>query len=313
MGAASLIAGRAATPVLARGVQGILKGMESDSDYDLATVTERVNRFISAGLHNAGHPKRDPGFHASSMYYLCVKKVIFDVLFPENIPEIPEVETLGPQRIFMVGHAVHEWMQNRWLGPAGIIYGKWECFACDTRTKGFMPKRCPACDAPRRKLFYRERKLRDRSLNLVGSCDGFTKIFKKRAVLEIKTIKPESFRSLKKPLPAHYHQVNVYMHLSKLQHAVVLYINKSTGELKEFLVERDYAIWTDVQNKIGSIRRFIRRMRENGNKYDPDMSRGARGVCFKEDYWLAQKCHQLAPCWKGQPVTPGREYKLPTI
>lgn len=308
MGAATLLAEKAITPTLRAGVQGILKGMPGDED-DYKTVSERINAFIAAGLHVT--EERDPGFHASQMFYLCPKRVILDLLFPEHVSGIET--NIEAQRIFGIGHAVHEWVQNKWLGPAGIIFGKWQCYACDSKTKGFMPERCPVCDAPRRKLFYVERKLRDRSLNLVGHADGVTKLMKKKAILEVKTINPDGFKKLKQPLPAHYYQVNVYMHLSKLQHAVVFYVNKSSGELAEFVVDYDQRVWNDVCGKIGTIRRFLRRVRENGGKFDYAWLRQVRGICYKEDHWIAKGCHQIGPCFRGEKRKAGQVVKLPVL
>jgi len=309
MGAASLFVERATTPEIQRGLQGVLKGMPSEDENSYPTLSEQINAFIAAGLHEVDNEPRDPGFHASQMFYVCPRKVALDILFPEHIPEHPfDVHTM---RIFAIGHAVHEWVQNKWLGPAGIIYGKWECYACDTKIKGFMPRRCPVCDATRRKIFYKERKLRKKDLNLVGSVDGFTKIGRRRAVVEVKTINPDGFKSAKQPLPAHYYQVNLYMHMSKTSKAVVLYINKSSGELKEFIVEKDYKIWSDVNSKIGSVRRFLRRMREKG-KFDPSWINEVRGVCYKADHWIAKNCHQFDPCFNGLAWKP-RQVELPIL
>ena len=52
MGAATFIADRAHTRVLAKGVQGILKGIESD-DGDYSTVTERIHTFLTSDLRKS--------------------------------------------------------------------------------------------------------------------------------------------------------------------------------------------------------------------------------------------------------------------
>jgi hypothetical protein len=50
------------------------------------------------------------------------------------------------ERIFDVGHAMHHWYQEKYLGPMGLLWGNWRCSRCLTVRTGIMPKdSCEVC------------------------------------------------------------------------------------------------------------------------------------------------------------------------
>jgi hypothetical protein len=65
-----------------------------------------------------------------------------DLSWPEN-----KNVDLGMYRIFDVGHAMHRWYQEEYLGPAGVLYGNWQCSRCKAMYKNStMPEgSCPSC------------------------------------------------------------------------------------------------------------------------------------------------------------------------
>ncbi|MBD3261322.1 MAG: hypothetical protein GF334_06490 [Candidatus Altiarchaeales archaeon] len=126
-------------------------------------------------------------------------------------------------RIFSVGTAIHQMLQAQFF-LSGII--------------------CP--DPEDTTVPHVEIPISISSLDLVGHCDGiitekFTK-WCKRAVLEIKSINSNAFKSLKAPKPEHVIQGTAYyMGLveaglidSEDNELVFIYYAKDTSEIKEF-------------------------------------------------------------------------------
>lgn len=274
----------------------------------------KIEEFVSKGTH---HEARAPGHHCSEIYKMCSREKILDLIFPD-IKRVTTPDT-QLQLIFDVGHALHGWFQNRYFGPAGILKGTWLCLKCDAKTPGLMPKRCPSCDADQWRLQYMEPAISEPTLKIVGHADGILdgpalatvlgEIFQLKpgetvpedVLLEIKTINPNSFASIKGPLPAHYFQVNVYMHFLGLKKALVLYINKATSQLREFTVEYDPEVWTMVQRKLGSLLRFKKQCENHQSVKDMDWFEmwftQVWGVCPNRDYKAAQTCPHAEVCF----------------
>ena len=261
------------------------------------SVAREINKVLRSGRHNEG--SRAVGFHPSQIYYMCPKQTALDTIYPENIP----TSTHGPalERIFGIGHALHEWIQNRWVGRSKKLIGEWLCRACGTRTEGSMPEECESCGAAWTAITYIEPTLRHEALNIVGHCDGIVLLDEEKYVFEIKTINPDAFDKLKKPLPANYFQVNIYMHLTDIPRAVILYINKSNGRLKEFHLERDDSVWSRVRNKIGWVYAFMRELRAAHGEIPYGTLDAMPSACSTPTYWRAERCHQSGPCFGCRP------------
>lgn len=58
-------------------------------------------------------------------------------------------------------------------------------------------------------------------------------------VLDIKSINSMFFKNLEQPKEENINQIQFYLHFFKIQKGILLYVNKDTQELKEFLVEYD--------------------------------------------------------------------------
>jgi hypothetical protein len=64
----------------------------------------------------------------------------------QKLPIAKKTVDVEMERIFDVGHAVHHWYQERYLGPMGILWGNWRCSRCLTVVQGVMPKdSCEFC------------------------------------------------------------------------------------------------------------------------------------------------------------------------
>jgi len=82
-----------------------------------------------------------------------------------------------------------------------------------------------------------------------GRADVIINLDGEPAVVEIKSINSMAFSKLEAPDPDHYKQIQMYLYFFKIKKGVVLYENKNTQDLKEFIVEYDENTVKDVLEK----------------------------------------------------------------
>jgi len=127
---------------------------------------------------------------------------------------------------------------------------------------------------------YQETRFRNEELKVMGSPDGRlircpgdpTKTG--MGIVEIKSIEGGLFKSLKEPNIRHCFQAQVYMWLTGLKWATILYVSKSLEKKSPFL---DYGILYD--HKMDQIiRSIVSEIRAGGKKkcITPDDKRAAR-------------------------------------
>jgi hypothetical protein len=158
---------------------------------------------------------REPGWHPSEFCGICPRLFILNRLFGKP----KQRHNAGLQRIFDVGTALHSWYQNRYLGPMGILWGKWVCLKCGHITWGYMPKEelCPGCRLP--SLWdYREVPVKANLPDglgspIVGHSDGIIKMGALHYLFEFKTINENGFTWLKGAKDAHIAQARIYAEL----------------------------------------------------------------------------------------------------
>ncbi len=74
-----------------------------------------------------------------------------------------------------------------------------------------------------------------------GRADAIISDGKQLYVLDIKSMNSMIFRNLKSPKEDNIDQIQLYLHSFKIKKGILLYVNKDTQELKEFLVDYDTA------------------------------------------------------------------------
>jgi CRISPR/Cas system-associated exonuclease Cas4 (RecB family) len=74
---------------------------------------------------------------------------------------------------------------------------------------------------------------------IAGRADAILSDGKELYVLDIKSINGQIFKSLNEPKEEHINQIQLYLHFFKQKKGILLYVNKDTQELKEFLVDYD--------------------------------------------------------------------------
>lgn len=103
--------------------------------------------------------------------------------------------------------------------------------------------------------FQDEVKLRDEALHIKSHTDGVFDFASVRAVLEMKSIKEGSkqfgWETVQHdPMEDNVRQSHFYMKLADVPFAIILYLNKNAGLIKEHIVVFDFDLWYELQNDV---------------------------------------------------------------
>jgi hypothetical protein len=232
-----------------------LAGMMSEGGGG-SVLTDQVVKFLETYEDDYA---KDEFYHVSSLYYMCPRCELYQRVLP---PEMFAGEALDAvtRAKFDIGHAMHYWYQNKYLGPMGVLKGTWECVRCDEKRNGFYPKldssKCHHGGKHRWEfveahVFSEEWEIKGKYDGLLDFGDG------EEIVLDIKTSDPDWFKKMKKPWDSAVAQLQVYMWLLGVHKGVLLYVDKSANgpvPVKDFKVEFDPSAVEDAKGKISEIR-----------------------------------------------------------
>jgi CRISPR-associated exonuclease Cas4 len=170
-------------------------------DAELAMMAFRKRR----DEFNHGEEIEGDYFHPSAIGKCLRMLWLHELKFDPRAKAAPTVDEVREYLVFEIGTYLHILMQNL-ISRAGL-------------------------------LVKREVAIQNKELRTLGHADGIVKIHGQRYVLEIKTINTNSFAMLgKNPKPEHIAQVVMYMAALAEKKALILYVDKNTGQLKEFYV-----------------------------------------------------------------------------
>jgi hypothetical protein len=219
---------------------------------DSSILVKRLVKYLDDYEDDYGN---DSSFHVSGLHGMCPRLEIYKRIIPEELLPSERLDNVTRAR-FDVGNALHYWYQNKYLGPMGVLRGKWLCQRCGEEREGFMPKG-GSCSSRGCHWVFQESSVFSKEWNIVGKCDGIVVVDDKEYLLDLKTCKPSLFASLSKPWPSAIMQVQIYLWLTGLRKGLLLYIDKSvdgTVPVKEFMVEYSDKAVEDAKGKITSFR-----------------------------------------------------------
>jgi hypothetical protein len=228
--------------------------------------------------HRVKHPLReDDWIRVSGIGSMCPREEVLvakhDIMREEDIT--------GDQGInFALGHAVHWMMQNRAVGPTGLLVGAWRCTWCGEiyggRERGLvaMPTRCIRCgavagDAPRvngrpeqgshpNAFLYVEEFVGNDEWKIGGHPDGYLAVGEDVWLLEFKSANDRNFYKYKdSPDFVHVIQAQCYLWLTGLKKAKIVYFNKN-GAKGTFIVEHDMNFDPEVIERVHQAIKQIR-------------------------------------------------------
>lgn len=250
----------------------------------------------------------------SGLYKVCARREAIFTARPELFEE--DTFSLGARLTVDVGSAMHDWWQNKYLGPAQLLYGLWACLRCqDVTHEGLMPEACPKCGVGRQAIKYEEYELHDDTLRYAGHPDGLLELGQpNRPLFELKSISNYGYEHLLEVDPEHKAQVHGYMALSGAREALVVYVNRAKlcewsvrsgrffagkPNVKVFHVVFDSDYWAGYVDRIKDYWRARALMSRDGYVDMDDVATFAR-VCPKRSDPLAKKCPARTTCFRAE-------------
>lgn len=196
------------------------------------------------------------GWHPSNFCDMCPRAHVI-----KELVHYKDQSTIDPRlrRIFDIGTGIHYLYQNYYLGPMGILWGKWRCRVCGKIQWGFMPTKEHRCVnvAKSNTWEYREVPVKSerevgkgrkkRSYVINGHSDGLVFVDKVWKTLELKSINDRGFSKLSVPQGKHLLQAEIYAQLildgavekvgksaPKPEETLIFYVNKNNCKEAEF-------------------------------------------------------------------------------
>lgn len=272
-------------------------------------------------------PPRAPGRHASSLWKTCARRRVLDAVWKNNYAaeerKAAGVLTTG------LGHAIHHWFQNEWMGPAGVLWGDWECRRCGEVVRGKMPLNCGVCEAYwRDNQLYNELKIKLVVPPVSGHCDGIIEAEDgHKYVFELKSKSTYQYEKLTGPTEDHVWQVRTYMeglcqapHNLDIRGAVIVYMDKgkqgswskkngfwSVGSprVKRYFVSRDPVAWGEIIKVVAQDQAVEMVVAKNPELFDFDTAAEAREYlstfprrCDSSRCKLADDCPVSEQCFE---------------
>jgi len=122
---------------------------------------------------------------------------------------------------------------------------------------------------------------------ILGHVDGIIEKDGEDCILDIKTMNPFTFAKLDAAIEKHVSQVNIYMWGAGLKKAFLLYMNKSSGEMKTFEVPFLQPIINRVKRRITSVNKAVKDLEAPMGVCDHHRDERAKScqysdICFKD-------------------------------
>jgi len=226
---------------------------------------------------------RAPGFHPSGFSRWCSRESAYNILARMSGDTVVHVKPDPSTAMrFQAGHATHNWWQSRLFGEMGILYGQWQCSKCGSvhgteKEQIRMPEKCSNCGKGRHALWFKESaieipasvvlgikedKLTDLEKELfriIGHYDGMLRIKgHPDMVAEIKSEDPELWKRRAGPESSHVIQGLLYAYAAGVDYVAVIYVNKSSYDVKTYRVGGVKKIVREQFNKIREVRKSVK-------------------------------------------------------
>lgn len=235
----------------------------------LPKIWDRLVQMDKDERRNPRHP-----FRISSLPGLCPRELALRYLFPKSA----EDDAWEPRSLLRVdtGSALHSWWQDRYLGPAGILVGDWECSGCKKQWKRcVIPNggKCTVCTKP---LQYVEMTVSDPETGITGHTDGLLMFGDGEWGFDLKTSNEDSMKNMRQPYEGNIWQLNLYMHLLGVKKGLLVYVDpvcrfwredrsKAKGletlPILEFVVEYDRKWWDMAVDKVNQAKKIAEEIR----------------------------------------------------
>ena len=265
------------------------------------------------------HTRHDLRFHPSQIdQEFCPRAWCFDQ--HELIPTRPESHDVKTLRTFEIGNMYHSMVQG-WFAQMGRLYGLWECTKCgDTwwgRSNTEQYPTAPCLEGMQHSpIVYREVPIDHPETRILGHCDGEVITGgddepELKYALELKSCHSRVYENIiKQPLERHIFQAGLYLHVRSqkngrqkgepkrehpVQGAIILYINKETGDLREHLITMTDEL---MERKIQPVLDEMAEARAFDGK---DLGTLPHRICASEEIGEIRKCAFTEQCFHSFP------------
>lgn len=152
--------------------------------------------------------EREDGLHPSQIARdpYCIRRHKLEIKYGPGV-------TNELQLLFNIGHMLHDFYRDRYFPE---IY-----------------------DKEKRICFYLPSSVDGEQIKVVGSIDGKIMVEETPCLVEIKSTGSEAWKMFRRPKATHVNQMQLYMYAENLQYGYLIYINKDTGDIKEWIVDYD--------------------------------------------------------------------------
>jgi len=276
------------------GLNNILKALHSKESSDPSVKPSIEKFFMRKSVAN------DKDFWLDKMSRFSPSRITYSGVCPRAYNIINQRERLGVEikqpdshetsllRIFDHGHMIHDMYQNKILGPAGVLYGRWS--KGEDESLGFMPGEG---------WTYIEPRVKWPKYKISGYTDGIMFVDNKWVIVEIKSSNNQSFRYMKAtntPRQSHVSQAMIYLFApndldlkGEIDGTIILYINKDTGEELEFFIKKDFSI---IQPLLEDITNTL-------NDFKNNTISPKHIECISQKSPRAKKCEVCTLCFNG--------------
>jgi hypothetical protein len=228
---------------------------------------KELNKRLNAFLQKREPDYRRPGVHVTDLLDPCFRRLMFKSTDPDF--KDPAGDSAG-QKVFNCGTATHIWWQNRYLGPMAVLKGNWMCPICERIEAGFKPTEpCKStvilfpetndqvvttCGDILPKWVYQESEVNFElnGIPVTGNYDGNLILGPRDLILEIKSMREEQFKDLKRAVPKDVKQSSIYAWAEGKKGILLVYIDKTTWTIRTFFKNPDpgAVAWIDEQTKV---------------------------------------------------------------
>jgi hypothetical protein len=245
--------------------------------------------------------KKEQFFRCSKVHNICPRE---EVLCAFHRVRRQEIISSSNQFTFDIGRKIHDLVRVNYLGPRGILLGKWLCPKCGAEIGDYdipefkkivqMPKACQ-CGYSRMKIV--EPEFYDEDYLLGGHTDGIiiTPSRKDYGILEIKSQKKEYYDKYSGPTSPDITQINLYMWQAQLKWGELFYINKNDSTWKVHFVEYDPLVIEEIKQRITKVISAVNSINEgmqNPKDILPDR------MCQNRSFWRAANCQVRDLCFQ---------------
>lgn len=267
-----------------------------------------LSRAINKSISFTANSGVDTDFiRVSGLYYMCPRQFVLNYWRPS-----PEYSTFTPDAIvkMQIGTDLHSFLQDKVLGPAGILWGKWH--NGEEVVEGFHPEPVETYEFLQRggrtpRWTFVEPEFYDLKHRLKGHCDGRISKTRLQAFLQIKSVHsvreilsippgPLSHTEIKTTtdvekvadVPPWYRmQSSVYQWLDEAHESTFIFLDRATCEIKTLNYEYEQSVVDEALHKCRIIWEAIR---------DETMPE-AFMKCRKPSDKRAKTCSHAKDCW----------------